>query len=33
MGRSARARIGSHYSWDAHCTQLERVLEEVTRET
>jgi glycosyltransferase involved in cell wall biosynthesis len=29
MGRSARARVVAHYSWDAHCAQLERVLQEV----
>jgi glycosyltransferase involved in cell wall biosynthesis len=33
MGRAARARVVAHYSWDAHCAQLERVLEEVKRET
>ena len=32
MGRNARARVVAHYSWDAHCAQLERVLEEVTRD-
>jgi glycosyltransferase involved in cell wall biosynthesis len=29
LGRAARARVVAHYSWDAHCAQLERVLEEV----
>jgi glycosyltransferase involved in cell wall biosynthesis len=27
MGARARARVVAHYSWDAHCAQLERVLE------
>ena len=33
LGTSARARVVAHYSWDAHCAQLERVLEDVKRET
>jgi len=28
MGVAARARVVAHYSWDAHCEQLERVLYE-----
>ncbi|HUS17526.1 MAG TPA: glycosyltransferase family 4 protein [Chloroflexia bacterium] len=27
MGARARERVVAHYSWDAHCAQLERVLE------
>jgi glycosyltransferase involved in cell wall biosynthesis len=30
MGRSARERIVSHYSWAVHCEKLEQVLEEAT---
>lgn len=30
MGRSARERIVSNYSWAMHCEKLERVLEEVS---
>jgi starch synthase len=29
MGAAARTRVVAHYSWAAHCAQLERVLEEV----
>jgi glycosyltransferase involved in cell wall biosynthesis len=32
LGRAARARVVAHYSWDAHCAQLERVLEDVKRD-
>jgi glycosyltransferase involved in cell wall biosynthesis len=27
LGESARARVVAHYSWDAHCAQLEQILE------
>jgi glycosyltransferase involved in cell wall biosynthesis len=30
MGRSARERVVSHYSWQIHCKKLEQVLLEVT---
>ena len=30
MGRSARERIVSHYSWAVHCERLEQVLEQAT---
>lgn len=29
MGRAARKRVVDHYSWQAHCERLERVLESV----
>ncbi|MGI8586409.1 MAG: glycosyltransferase family 4 protein [Chloroflexia bacterium] len=29
MGARARARVVAHYSWDAHCEQLERALEAI----
>jgi glycosyltransferase involved in cell wall biosynthesis len=32
MGRRARERVVAHYSWAAHCADLERILLEMTRE-
>jgi glycosyltransferase involved in cell wall biosynthesis len=29
LGAAARARVVAHYSWDAHCAQLERALEAI----
>ena len=31
LGRSARARVVAHYSWAAHCAQVEGVLRQVAR--